>query len=169
MGAMTRNQVSTTFTVFQGSQRPVPLLFNYPLYDLIFAGPPASIQLDVLSVPGCGAVSVLCSVSGCVPPPVLTLSTVPGSVIPLTSVYTSANTSTATASVILPDSAAIQCMVAVSGTNYTQTVTQYYTRYTQHQDTVARPYTSDSLSGNTSDYLATILVILLLILYQVQK
>ena len=111
---------------------------------------------------------MLCSVSGCVPPPVLTLSTVPGSVIPLTSVYTSANTSTATASVILPDSAAIQCMVAVSGTNYTQTVTQYYTRYNQYLETVARPYTSQGASLHTSDYLATILVILLLRLCQVE-
>merc|ERR1711892_791826 len=84
-----------------------------------------------------------CTVLGCVPTPIVTLS-ISGSVIPATSVYTSANTSTATASVILPDSAAIQCMVAVSGTNYTATVQENYTRYNQFLETVARPYTSDT-------------------------
>merc|ERR1711892_827498 len=89
-----------------------------------------------------------CSVSGCIPRPVLSLS-ISGGVIPATSVYTSANTSTATASVILPDSAAIQCMVAVSGTNYTATVQEYYTRY--NQNVMARPYTSQGGSSKTSE------------------
>ena len=84
---------------------------------------------------------ITCSVSGCVPPPVVTLSTVSGYVIPETSVYTSTNTTTVTGSVILSDSAAIQCMVAVLGTNYTATIQEYYTRY----EAVARPYTSDGI------------------------
>ena len=75
------------------------------------------------------------------PPPVVTLSTVSGYVIPETSVYTSTNTTTVTGSVILSDSAAIQCMVAVLGTNYTATIQEYYTRY----GAMARPYTSDSI------------------------
>ena len=102
--------------------------------------------------------SITCSVSGCVPPPVLTLSTVSGYVIPDTSVYTSTNTTTVTGSVILSDSAAIQCMVAVLGTNYTATVQEYYTRY----KAVARPYTSDSIRWSLCDKEVLIVIILVL-------
>merc|ERR1711892_1012666 len=101
-----------------------------------------------------------CSVSGCIPRPVLSLS-ISGGVIPATSVYTSANTSTATASVILPDSAAIQCMVAVSGTNYTATVQEYYTRYNHHAEAEARPYTSDSDTYSTAGALLSVLCLVM--------
>ena len=106
--------------------------------------------------------SITCSVSGCVPPPVITLST-SGYVIPETSVYTSSNTTTVTGSVILSDSAAIQCMVAVLGTNYTATIQEYYTRY----GAVAKPYTSDSIRGSIWDKEALILIILVLVFMQV--
>ena len=88
--------------------------------------------------------SIACSISGCVPPPVVTLSSVSGHVIPETSVYTSTNTTTVTGSVILSDSAAIQCMVAVLGTNYTATVQERYNKYPYYRNTVAKPYTSAS-------------------------
>ena len=77
------------------------------------------------------------------PPPVITLST-SGYVIPETSVYTSTNTTTVTGSVILSDSAAIQCMVAVLGTNYTATIQERYNKYPHYRKTVAKPYTSAS-------------------------
>ena len=102
-------------------------------------------------------------VSWCVPPPVVTLSTVSGYVIPETSVYTSTNTTTVTGSVILSDSAAIQCMVAVLGTNYTATIQEYYTRY----GAVARPYTSDSIRWYISKKEVLIVIILVLELMQV--
>ena len=62
------------------------------------------------------------------------------------SVYTSTNTTTVTGSVILSDSAAIQCMVAVLGTNYTNTVQETYNKYPYYKKTVAKPYTSASYS-----------------------
>lgn len=120
--------------------------------------PADSIHLEVLERPVSEAVSVSCSVSGCVPEPVLTLYTVPGSIIADTSVYTSTSTSTATASISLPDSADIYCMVAVSGTNYTDTVHQYYTRYTK---AVARPYTGNTASTRYCHILPVIILILL--------
>ena len=104
--------------------------------NYLFSGKPDEISLDV--VESQNKLSITCSVFGCIPPPVITMSTVSGYVIPETSVYTSSNTTTVTGSVILSDSAAIQCMVAVIGTNYTATVMQYYTRY----KAMARPYTS---------------------------
>ena len=109
--------------------------------------------------------SITCSVSGCVPPPVVTLSTVSGYVIPETSVYTSTNTTTVTGSVILSDSAAIQCMVAVLGTNYTATIQEYYTRY----GSVARPYSSDSIRWYRCDKEVLIVTILVLELMHVYR
>ena len=114
-----------------------------------------SIQLEVLEGVS-EAVSVSCSVSGCVPEPVLTLYTVPGSILAQTS------SSTATASISLPDSAAIYCMVAVSGTNYTDTVHQYYTRYTK---AVVRPYTGNSATTRYCHILPVIILIVLYLLY----
>ena len=90
----------------------------------------------------------------------ITLSTVSGYVIPETSVYTSSNTTTVTGSVILSDSAAIQCMVAVLGTNYTATIQEYYTRY----GAVARPYTSDSIRWSLFNREVILVIILLLVL-----
>merc|ERR1711970_592710 len=78
--------------------------------------PADSITMEVLERAVSGEVAVSCSVSGCLPDPVITLYTVPGSIIPHTSVYTSTSTSTVTASISLADNAAIYCMVAVLGT-----------------------------------------------------
>ena len=96
------------------------------------------------------------------PPPVITLS-VSGYVIPETSVYTSSNTTTVTGSVILSDSAAIQCMVAVLGTNYTATVQERYNKYKYYRDTVAKPYTSASYGISHKA------IIPVIILYKVYK
>ena len=127
----------------------------------LFSGKPDKIELDVQESED--QLKISCSVSGCVPPPVITLSTVSGYVIPHTSVYTSSNTSTVTGSVILPDSAAIQCMVAVLGTNYTATVQERYNKYKYYRNTVAKPYTSASYSISHQA------IILVIILYAVYK
>merc|ERR1712154_77391 len=120
--------------------------------------PADSIHLEVLERPVSEAVSVSCSVSGCLPQPVLTLYTVPGSIVTHSSVYTSTNTSTVTASISLPDSAAIYCKVAVLGTNYSDTAHQYYTRYSK---AVARPYTGQGARLTDNRTLAVIVFLYL--------
>ena len=76
----------------------------------------------------CAKLEVSCEVSGCYPAHQISLA-VSGSFITARSVSNSSDTCTATATVTLPDSAAIQCMVAVPGTNYTATARQYYSKY----------------------------------------
>ena len=126
----------------------------------LFSGAPDKIELDV--VESQTKLSITCSVSGCVPPPVITLST-SGYVIPETSVYTSSNTTTVTGSVILSDSAAIQCMVAVLGTNYTATVQERYNKSPDYRKTVAKPYTSASHVRYQSVIIFIFFVILLML------
>lgn len=120
--------------------------------------PADSITMEVLERAVSGEVAVSCSVSGCLPQPVLTLYTVPGSIVTHSSVYTSTNTSTVTASISLPDSAAIYCKVAVLGTNYSDTAHQYYTRYSQ---AVARPYTGQGARLTDNRTLAVIVFLYL--------
>ena len=113
---------------------------------------------------------ISCSISGCVPAPVVSLS-ISGSVIPKsnTSVYTSINTSTVTGSVILSsvrDSAAIQCHVQVLHTNYTHTIQEYYNKYTR--DAVAVPFTSHGYRWSDS-YQQIITVISFLLLAMSRK
>ena len=63
-----------------------------------------------------------------------------------------------TGSVILSDSAAIQCMVAVLGTNYTATVQERYNKYPYFRNTVAKPYTSASFSISHQVFLPEIIL-----------
>ena len=128
-----------------------------------FSEKPEKILLSVKETPK--HLHLSCTVYGCVPAPEVSLF-ITGSVIPKsnTSVYTSINTSTVTGSVILSsvrDNAAIQCQVAVLNTNYTDTIQEYYTRYTQHA--MAVPYTSHG-SKCDSSYQQVIAVIIFLLL-----
>ena len=134
-----------------------------PILIVTFSEPPDKILLSVKETPT--HLQISCSISGCVPAPVVSLS-ISGSVIPKsnTSVYTSINTSTVTGSVILSsvrDSAAIQCHVHVLNTNYTNTIQEYYTRYTQQA--VAVPYTSKGLKGNANDWAIMSVIICILV------
>ena len=63
---------------------------------LSFSGEPDKIELELVENPS--KLLISCSVSGSLPPPVITLST-SGYVIPQTSVFTSTNTTTVTGSV----------------------------------------------------------------------
>ena len=118
-----------------------------------FSGPPE--QVDLAVEPSGGRVTVTCTVAGCVPLPEVSLA-VSGSVTPATSIHTSGNTTTATARLVLPDSADVQCRVAVLGTNFTATVEEHYTRYVA----VARPYTSTCHSVRTvRDVMAVVLIV----------
>jgi len=104
--------------------------------------PPSSIVLDMFTSQDKDKLSLSCSISGCLPPPDVSLS-VAGSMIPHTSVYTS-HTTTVTGSLALSSvlpSTVLLCTVHVPHTNYTSTVLQYYNSTARTQP-VARPYSS---------------------------
>merc|ERR1711915_975235 len=114
--------------------------------------PPDRLELDVFERRKW--LEVRCSVLGCDPTPEITL------MVNRRAVSTSNETSVVSSKLSLTDSAAIQCKVAIHGTNYTNSVEHEYIRRTE---TFARPLISDTSSNDAKRSLIMILLILLMI------
>ena len=113
--------------------------------------PPDRLELDVFERRKW--LEVRCSVLGCDPTPEITL------MVNRRAVSTSNETSVVSSKLSLRDSAAIQCKVAIHGTNYTDTVEHKYRR----TEAFARPLVSDTNSHSSTCLLMLILVIMLMI------